>query len=165
MSIASQLAKMDFNKLKMGNGKTLSKILYEEAQRLRDCIQKRIDDYRESYAPKIYNRTDMLPKSLSVDDIAHIYVEGNKICINLFFENDKVIRESGFGIWENESQADEVNVAYLLNYGYEVKKDVWFKNIENFGYREGYNFVENGIDDFLQTTKLSIIVGKKFPKM
>ena len=139
MSIASQLAKMDFNKLKMGNGKTLSKILYEEAQRLRDCIQKRIDDYRESYAPKIF--------------------------INLFFENDKVIRESGFGIWKNESQADEVNVAYLLNYGYEVKKDVWFKNIENFGYREGYNFVENGIDDFLQTTKLSIIVGKKFPKM
>ena len=57
---------------------------------------------------------------------------------------------------------EEVNTAYLLNYGYRVKKDVWFKDYENFGYREGANFVEDGIDDFNSTNTLGIKITKKF---
>lgn len=149
-------------KMKMSNGKTLAKTLYDEAQRLRDCIQARIDEYRESYTPKRYKRIDMFPESLKVEDFANIYVKGNSLCVELFFDNDKAVRPSGFGIWKSDSN-EQVNIAYLLNYGYEVKKDVWFKDIENFGYREGYGFIEDGINDFLQTTKLPIKITTKYP--
>lgn len=162
MSIESQLKKMDITKMKLANGKTLSKTLYDEAQRLRDCIQKRIEEYRDEYSPVLYRRTDRFLEALQVEDIANIYVKGNSICIDLFFDNDKVMRKSGFGVWDSDS-TDEVNIAYLLNYGYEVKKDVWFKELHDFGYREGYHFVEDGISDFLQTTDLPIKITMKYP--
>ena len=43
MSIANQLKSIDIAKLKMSNGKTLAENLYSEANRLRDCIQDRLD--------------------------------------------------------------------------------------------------------------------------
>ena len=54
-----------------------------------------------------------------------------------------------------------VNTAYLLNYGYAVKKDVWFKNYENFGFRKGGHFVEEGIADFNTMNKLGIRIAIK----
>ena len=154
---------MDITKMKMSDGRTLSQTLYSEAQRLKDCIQFRIDDYRENYyVPVIYERTDKFIDSLCVYDIANVYVQGNRLCINLFFDNDKVMRKSGFGVWESETN-EEVNIAYLLNYGYEVKKEVWFKDLHDFGKRDGYHFVEDGIEDFLRTSKFDVQVNKIYP--
>ena len=167
MSIANQLKSIDITKLKMSNGRTLAENLYSEANRLRDCIQNRLEiylhthPYRYGGTKPTYERTGGLEGSLTVDDILSIRVVGNTLELDIFFD-EGAIHKSGDGIIGWEGNGDEVNVAYLLNYGYRVKKDVWFKDYENFGYREGANFVEDGIDDFNATNTLGIKITKKF---
>jgi len=53
---------------------------------------------------------------------------------------------------------EEVNKAQLINFGWRVKKDVWFKDIKNFGYFEGVHFIEDGIRDYAKTKPSSIKV-------
>ena len=172
MSIANQLKSIDITKLKMSNGRTLAENLYIEANRLRDCIQNRLEiylhthPYRYGGTKPTYERTGGLEGSLKVDDFLSIRVVGNSLEIDIFFD-DGAIHMSGDGIRTPTGQiwggtGEEVNTAYLLNYGYRVKKDVWFKDYENFGYREGANFVEDGIDDFNATNTLGIKITKKF---
>lgn len=161
MSIANQLKSIDIAKLKMSNGKTLAENLYSEANRLRDCIQNRLDIYMATHQPKMYDRTGNLENSLKVDDFLSIKVVGNSLEIDIFFD-DGAIHKSGDGIKGWSGNGDEVNVAYLLNYGYRVEKDVWFKNIPYFGFRPAANFVEDGIDDFNATNTLGIKITKKF---
>ena len=166
MSFANQLKSIDITKLKMSNGRTLAENLYSEANRLRDCIQNRLDIYMATHQPKMYDRTGNLENSLKVDDFLSIKVVGNSLEIDIFFD-DGAIHMSGDGVRTPTGQmwggtGEEVNTAYLLNYGYRVKKDVWFKGYENFGYREGANFVEDGIDDFNATNTLGINITKKF---
>ena len=161
MSFANQLKSIDITKLKMSNGRTLAENLYSEANRLRDCIQNRMDMYMALYTPKMYKRTGGLEGSLKVDDILSVRVVGNALEIDIFFD-EGAIHKSGDGIKGWSGNGDEVNVAYLLNYGYRVEKDVWFKNIPYFGFRPATNFVEDGIDDFNATNTLGINITKKF---
>ena len=161
MSFANQLKSIDVTKLKMSNGRTLAENLYSEANRLRDCIQNRLDIYMNTHQPKMYDRTGNLENSLKVDDFLSIKVVGNSVEIDIFFD-DGAIHKSGDGIQGWDGNGDEVNVAYLLNYGYRVKEDVWFKNIPYFGFRPAANFVEDGIDDFNSTNTLGIKITKKF---
>ena len=161
MSFANQLKSIDITKLKMSNGRTLAENLYSEANRLRDCIQNRLDIYMNTHQPKMYDRTGNLENSLKVDDFLSIKVVGNSLEIDIFFD-DGAIHKSGDGIKGWSGNGDEVNVAYLLNYGYRVEKDVWFKNIPYFGFRPAANFVEDGIDDFNATNTLGINITKKF---
>ena len=63
MSIANQLKSIDITKLKMSNGRTLAENLYLEANRLKDCIQNRMDIYMALYTPKMYKRTGGLEGS------------------------------------------------------------------------------------------------------
>ena len=70
--------------------------------------------------------------------------------LGMFLASDGIIG------WDGSDE--KVNVAVLLNYGYRVKKDVWFKNIENFGYRTGAYFVEDGVADFNQSNPYGIKV-------
>ena len=161
MSFANQLKSIDITKLKMSNGRTLAENLYSEANRLRDCIQNRLDIYMATHQPKMYDRTGNLENSLKVDDFLSIKVVGNSLEIDIFFD-DGAIHKSGDGIKGWSGNGDEVNVAYLLNYGYRVEKDVWFKNIPYFGFRPAANFVEDGIDDFNATNTLGINITKKF---
>ena len=161
MSFANQLKSIDITKLKMSNGRTLAENLYSEANRLRDCIQNRLDIYMNTHQPKMYDRTGNLENSLKVDDFMSIKVVGNSLEIDIFFD-DGAIHKSGDGIKGWSGNGDEVNVAYLLNYGYRVEKDVWFKNIPYFGFRPAANFVEDGIDDFNATNTLGINITKKF---
>lgn len=161
MSIANQLKSIDITKLKMSNGRTLAENLYSEANRLRDCIQNRMDMYMALDTPKMYKRTGGLEGSLTVDDILSIRVVGNTLELDIFFD-EGAIHKSGDGIKGWSGNGDEVNVAYLLNYGYRVEKDVWFKNIPYFGFRPAANFVEDGIDDFNATNTLGIKITKMF---
>ena len=161
MSIANQLKSIDITKLKMSNGRTLAENLYSEANRLRDCIQNRLDIYMATHQPKMYDRTGNLENSLKVDDFLSIRVVGNSLEIDIFFD-DGAIHKSGDGIKGWSGNGDEVNVAYLLNYGYRVEKDVWFKNSPYFGFRPAANFVEDGIDDVNATNTLGIKITKKF---
>ncbi|MCM1362572.1 MAG: hypothetical protein NC235_11800, partial [Clostridiales bacterium] len=56
-NIQKQLQKLVASKIKMSNGETLQEQLSREVRRLYDCIQRRIDDYYDSYKPDFYHRT------------------------------------------------------------------------------------------------------------
>lgn len=155
MTFSNRLLKTISKDIKMSNGKTLEENLYIEAERLCNCIQARLDLYLASYTPKIYERTGGLISSLKVDDFMSIKVVGNALEISLFFD-ENAIHQSGDGILEWDGNGEKVNTAFLLNYGYNVKKDVWFKKIENFGWRTGGNFIEDGIADFNNTNPMGI---------
>ena len=167
MSFESQLKSINIKNLKMSNGKTLAENLYNEANRLRNCIQNRLEIYLKTHPYRYggtsptYERTGGLENSLKVDDILSIRVVDNALEIDVFFDNG-AIHKSGDGIQGWDGNGDEVNVAYLLNYGYRVKEDVWFKNIPYFGFRPAANFVEDGIVDFNSTNTLGIKITKKF---
>lgn len=150
-----QLKNLDIGKLKMKNGKTLENNLKTEAKRLKRCIQNRLDEYLRDNPPSIYRRTGGFENSLTVDDFLSVSSSGMGLQISLFFDKG-ANHMSGDGIEVWNGTGEEVNTAYLLNYGYEVKKDVWFKSIENFGYREGGYFVEKGIEDFNKQNTLGI---------
>lgn len=147
MNLKSQLKNIDVTKLKLKNGKTYGQVMVEETNRLRDCIQARLDAYMNSYQPKIYSRTGALQNSLKVDDILNIKVTGKTMSLDIYFD-DSGYHRSGDGIQGWDGNGETVNTAYLLNYGYEVEKDVWFKDIPNFGYRSAGHFIEDGIADF-----------------
>lgn len=147
MNLKSQLKNIDVTKLKFKNGKTYGQVMVEETNRLRDCIQARLDAYMNSYQPKIYNRTGALQNSLKVDDILNLKVTGKTMSLDIYFD-DSGYHRSGDGIQGWDGNGETVNTAYLLNYGYNVEKDVWFKDIPNFGYRSAGHFIEDGIADF-----------------
>lgn len=157
MSIQSQLYGMDIRKLKTSNGKTLAECLYSEVIRLKNLIQFYLDEYLTSTPPMVYKRTGMLLSSLQVDDFLSIQIVNGGLEIAIRFNNN-AIHMSGDGIIGWDGNDEKVNVAVLLNYGYRVKKDVWFKNIENFGYRTGAYFVEDGVADFNQSNLYGIKV-------
>ena len=147
MSLVTQLKNIDVRTLKFKNGKTYEQVMREEVNRLYKCIQNRLDEYMLSYNPKLYQRTGALQDSLKVDDILNLKVTGKTMSLDIYFD-DSGYHQSGDGIKGWDGNGDTVNTAYLLNYGYEVKKDVWFKDIPYFGYRPAGHFIEDGIADF-----------------
>ncbi len=157
MSINRQLKGINIKNLKTDNGQTLSQRFYEEVKRLKDCIQFYLDKYLMSYPPVVYKRTGKLISSLQVDDFLDIQVINGGLETAVKF-NKNANHLSGDGIIGWDGNDEEVNVAFLLNYGYRVKKDIWFKDIENFGYRIGGYFVEDGVAEFNETNPLNIKV-------
>lgn len=147
VDLKSQLKRINVTNLKFKNGKTYGQVMVEETNRLRDCIQARLDDYMNSYQPMIHNRTGALQNSLKVDDVLNLKVTGKTMSLDIYFD-DSGYHQSGDGIQGWDGNGETVNAAYLLNYGYEVKEDVWFKDIPYFGYRPAGHFIEDGIADF-----------------
>lgn len=137
MTISDIIKNLDLKKLKAPSGLTYAQELVNAANLLSECIQTRI------------NRGS-LSNSISTADIADIKVSGNTLTVTLKIQN--AIRPSIFQKWNNSS----ANVFWLLNDGYIVKKNVWFKNIKNFGYRAAEQFVEQGIEDFNSQNNLGV---------
>lgn len=100
-----------------------------------------------------------MQNSISTADIADIQVSGNSLSVTLKIQN--AIRPSIFQKWNGSS----ANVFWLLNDGFKVKKNVWFKNINNFGYRAAARFVEQGINDFNSQNKLGVKIEVQRPLM
>lgn len=139
MSLESILRNLDVTKLKSKSGLTFEQELVNAANLLRDCIQSRI-------------KRGSMGNCISTADIADVKVSGNQLSVQLKIQNS--IRPSIFKKW-NKTDA---NVFWLLNDGFKVKKDVWFKNIPNFGYRAAEHFVEEGVKDFISKNKLGVKV-------
>lgn len=164
-SLADRLKKIDVSKLKNKKGKTLAEVLQFQADYLRSLIEKHLQDYLDNNnLPNHYymgtgKRTGSLAQSVRVEDVAQVRVNGTKMEVYVYFD-EKAHHGSGYGAWK-KSDGDDVNVAELINYGYEVKEDVWFKNIENFGYREPALFVEDAIDEFNVTNTMGLKINKK----
>jgi hypothetical protein len=129
----------------------VEQILRKEAHRLKDCLQVQLDSYYSSYSPVMYERTYGLQKSLVLDDLIDVDIisdnQGSFSMTVSFNEGAK-----GMSLFSGE----EVNKALLINYGWSVKKDVWFRDIYRFGYFEGDGFIEDGINDFLSSNPYNI---------
>ena len=162
-SLEQRLRKIDKRKLRNKDGKTLEECMKEQGIYLRNLIQKYLDDYLMFYPVKYAfgkgRRTGNLGKSLVVDDIVTVKANGNRLEIYVHF-NEKSYHSSGFGVW-NRTDGQDVNVAELLNYGYRVEKEVWFKNIEDFGWRKPAHFLEQAIAEFNATNTLGIKITEK----
>lgn len=137
MPLDKILKNLDITKIKAPSGLTYGQELVDAANLLSNCIQS-----------KIHQQT--MQNSISTVDLADIKVEGNRMSVTLKIQNS--IRPSIFKSW-NKSSA---NVFWLINDGYRVKKNVWFKNIPNFGYREAANWVAEGIKEFNSKNKLGL---------
>ena len=144
-SLQKQLKKLNIQKSKMDNGKTVEKTMKKEAEMLKEIIQHHLKMYLKTHPSKQYIRTGELENSLEVNKIIDISADGTTLTVRLKF-GDKAIHPSGYGLgWEGSGS---VNTAYALDMGYQVKKNVWFRDIENFGFREPGNFIENAIDEY-----------------
>lgn len=162
-SLEQRLRKLDKRKIKNKQGKTLEMVMKEEGLYLRSLIQKYLNDYLATdpvlYAFRSGKRTGDLQKSIVVEDLVTVKSNGNRLEIYVHFD-EKSYHSSGFGIWNNVDRRN-VNVAELLNYGYRVEKDVWFKNLENFGWRLPAHFLEQAIAEFNATNSLGITITEK----
>lgn len=137
----------------------LKQELYQAGLYLKRCI---LNQMEKAFVknPKVYKRTGNLKKSLKVDDIASIKVTDGKLQIRLYFD-ENAWHKSGNQIKGWNGDGRDINMAYYLNYGYKTKKDVWFKNIEDFGYRKETLYIEKGIDIFNATNKWNMFIDKE----
>ncbi len=144
MALADMIKNLDITKVKAPSGLTYGEELVKAANLLRECIQSRI------------NRGTM-NNCIKVADLADIRTDGRSLAVTLKIQN--ALRPSIFKAYNNK----DANVFWLLNDGYTVKKDVYFKDIANFGYRIAERFVEEGIADFNAKNRLGIKVTVKRP--
>lgn len=118
-------------------------ILREEADKLASCIYKRLKMYY-MYQPVVYERRPTgLLKSIVVTDVRSEMYNGEKyFFIEVTFDQKKMLSSS---YWDSTQVS---NPAVLISEGWAVKKNVWFKNIYRFGKFSGYDFIEQGINDY-----------------
>lgn len=127
------------------------------AQELRKNLQRRIDAYYASYSPSRYGRTDSLKKSL---DNTSFHVFQSKVAKGVYemscelsFDEDMAKSTSIF-----EKDEYEGNRVDLIQGGWQVKKNVKFKNVEHFGFQKAYNFIGKALNDtFAQMDTQDII--------
>lgn len=155
MSIKSQLAKLTVTKLKMGNGETYGERLKREVDRLYDCIQKRIDEYYNSYTPIKYKRTYRFHDALYAENLVDIRIEGNQFKLSLRFHPDLAQHET----WTPNGNG---YVPCLINYGfrnYALENYLGLEEpVEHLTYLEPQLFIENGILDWNRENSLGITI-------
>ena len=122
-------------------GVTYQTLIKRMAQDLVDCIENQIQNFYNDYAPKKYKRTGYLLNHHPFRVSNNISVVGTTISIKI--ELDPAYHASKYG-------GGMVDIVRLMNWGYKVKKPVKFRNVEYFGYRKGFYFIEKGIADFRQ---------------
>lgn len=140
MSLEKILKNLDISKVKSKSGLTFAQELVAAANLLRDCIQDRIN--RES-----------MGNSIKAVDVADIKVDKSSLNVTLKIQNSE--RPSIF----NELNNKYANVFWLINDGFTVKKDWYFDGFphkERWVYRKAEHYVEKGIEDFNNMTKLPV---------
>lgn len=155
--------------VKIIKGKTLKQLLQDQAYYLQGLIQKYLRDYRIAFKPERYRRGMdwSLENSVKVSPVTHV----NGVPVIYVYFDENAVHRSGFGVWsvrDGRGKYDDdihdsrsyyaVNTAVLINEGYRVEQDVWFKDLPDFGYRNGAHFVEKAIKEFNSTNSLRIRV-------
>lgn len=121
----------------------LTHIYNSAAKLLADCINKKIIKIHpydsDSFFSDFGNTSEeSILSKLQMKD------NGNNVELTYTAYLRKVLRPSIF-FGSNKKYA---NVFWLINDGYSVKKNVWFKHINNFGQRATQHYVERGIKEF-----------------
>jgi len=127
-------------------------IMRQEAVRLAKCIQFQIDAYYASYSPTVYSRTGELREVIQASPRVVVSPDGKSLVATV-----EVKSTAGHSIFPNGGGVDKVAV---IDKGWAVKKDVWFKNIEHFGFQAGYGFIDKGIADYLKSNPHNITVSR-----
>lgn len=152
-NLNKQLNKIIASKVKFKDGLTLEQKLKIEVDRLYDCIQDKIDEYYDSYEPKVYRRTYRFQDSMYAQDIVDIRVLENKITLSINFHPSLANHPSLFG-------GEDGYVPLLLNYGWVAEKleDSLGYIIPRFTRFEGIHFIEEGIKEYNRINPLGITV-------
>lgn len=118
-------------------------IMKKEAKRLAKYIEKQIRNYYASYSPKMYKRSEQLQGEGNVAVAsARVDISPDGQTLTAYVDIKEIPSSSRF---EGGMSVDRVKV---IDKGWAVKKDVWFRDIEHFGHQEGFGFIKKGIADF-----------------
>lgn len=139
---------MNVATIRLKNGLTCEEILRHEADRLKSCIQNRINEFYAEYQPKVYQRTFAFQSSLYVDNFVQIGVSGTSLTIKLRFDENAYHPS----LWGAESGY----LPSLLNDGWKWhNSNVNIYRLSNF---DGYKFLEKAVDDYNQDNPYGIKV-------
>lgn len=154
-SLKEQLTRLAATQIKTRSGETYAEALKREVDRLYDCIQARIEDYYNSYQPKIYRRTYRFEGALYAENLVDIRVVGTQIQLSLRFHPELAYHDT----WTSNGNG---YVPILLNYGFEnnaLKNYLGLDHhVEHLTYLKPYLFIENGILDWNKTNKLGLTI-------
>lgn len=133
--------------------------LLKEAENLRKCIQTEINNYYYSYNPSFYKRTyglktalnDGKPIHFNSSNMIKIDVNAMTLSIELKFNENRSYGKSMF-------KGEKGYKPLLINSGWSVKKNVWFKSTYRLGFYEGYDFIKKGIDKYKKDAPSNINV-------
>lgn len=140
---------IDIRKLTLPNGRTLEQQLQYEADRFLKILQEEINNWYDSYSPVVYIRSYDMLNSIYVEDLVQVSVSGDKLQIKINYDNSAFHQS----LWDSSN----INSILLMNDGYKVSKG-WHKNIENFGYRDGGQFLEKAVNRFNEDNYFGIDV-------
>ena len=153
MSIRNQLTKLAVMKMRTGTGETYAEILKREVDRLYDCIQKRINDYYDSYEPTVYDRTWRFHGALYAEDLVDIRINGNQVELSVKFHPDLAYHDT----WTANGNG---YVPILLNYGFTNERLKNYlgldEHVEHLTHLKPQLFIENGILDWNRQNSLGI---------
>lgn len=116
--------------------------LREEALKLKAYVWAELREYYNSYTPTMYRRTYGLLNSLEVDK--NVRVRNNVAIMDVYF-NERALGVSMFG---NRGFHRTMGKATLIDKGWRVRKNVWFRKINHFGFQKGFNFINKSIKEF-----------------
>lgn len=146
--MSSIASKIDLKGLKLDNGRTIAQQLRIEQKRLLALLNEELRAWYSTYSPSQYNRSFGMLNSLYAEDYIYIKVNPTSLTMTICF-SEAAYGNSLFG-------GGRINKLQLMNEGYSVKKDVWFKDIEYLGYRSGGHFLEKAIARFNKENYLGI---------
>ena len=121
---------LDITKLKLPNGRTAEQQLLEEGRRFKACLDEELTAFYGSYSPSMYGRTGGLRNSVGMPEVS---TGGGAIIVT--------VRSTG-SEYHASLYGGEANTMKLMNEGYKTVKPP-FRDVPYFGYRGGYNFLEN----------------------
>lgn len=135
------------------NTAQLTSLFNQASKYLAKCIDKNLYKIHNYNSVQFFDDFGNLSSS---DFLSKTSMSLNGLNMELTYNNEltNVLRPSIF----YSKTKKKANVFWLINDGYSVKKNVWFKHINNFGQRAAQHFVEKGIQEFNSSNPYGLYV-------
>lgn len=116
------------------------KVLQAEGKRLEQIALKVWRQYLASYKPEMYIRTGKSENGIKLKQVKKI--DSDTLGIELTFQDNLMYHDSVFGGSQPKGHS-----IMLISSGWAVNKG-WHRNIPNFGYKEGFNYLGKVVEAF-----------------